>query len=259
MKKDPNQPTLLIHTVFEKSTTWYDNLFNFLLGFVGFNILGFVLGLLLQTTSLNEYQKNMALNFGAYSIMFVIFLAYYLYRRNGFKAILYGFRHFRSIFLAIGIFVIAFFISSIYSLIISSVVKDLSVNANQQAVQDSVLLFPVPSFIMVVLFGPLCEELTYRGGLQTLIARKNKVVAVIVTSLFFAFIHFNWDSVLGLLVQAEGYTINQVYIELLNIPDYIIAGLGLGFAYQISGNLSGSMAAHILNNLLSYILIFVGA
>lgn len=250
---------LTLDPLFQKMTSWKDNLFNLLWGYVGFQILGTVISLIIAKTSLNENQMSMAANFISYSIIFVVFLIYYLIRRGGLEAIKLGFKDGRSIINALFIFIITSLVSSAYLMIMNMIFKDLTSNANQQGVDNIVTLFPVPSFFMVVLMAPICEELTYRGGIQTLIGRKNKVASIIITALIFAFIHFDWSAILGYALKENGYTLQAIYIELINIPSYIIAGVGLGLSYQLTGNISGSMVAHSLNNFLSYLSIVIGA
>lgn len=248
-----------LNPLFQKKTTWKDNLFNFLWGYFAFQLIGTIVQLIVTKTSLNTNQMNMTTNFVSYSVLFVVYLIYYLIKRGGLEAIKAGFKDTKSIFKALFIFIITSIVSSAYTIIMNMIFKDLTSNANQQAVDNIVTLFPVPSFFMVVIMAPICEELTYRGGIQTLIGRKNKIAGVIVTSIIFAFIHFDWSAILGYALNETGYTLEAIYVELINIPSYIIAGLGLGFAYQISGNISGTMVAHSLNNLLSYISILMGA
>lgn len=158
-------------------------------------------------------------------------------------------------------------------------------------------LFSTLSFFEIVLFAPVIEELTYRFGLGGLIVGKKKryVVAILVSSLIFGLIHFNGLTIQMTKLEAEifhkaGESGNSSLIQLaeslnftgfangitetsynsfidhlnilmrnewLNLPIYIISGACLGSAYFFSGKLSSSIFGHALNNLLSYVFMFV--
>ena len=117
-------------------------------------------------------------------------------------------------------------------------------NANQQAANALVTTYPILSVILLGFIGPIVEELTYRVGLFSLLTRVHRAVAYVVTILIFAFIHFDFFAI------GSG----DIIKELLNLPSYIIAGAVLCFLYDRFG-LSASLTAHVLNNLISVLLV----
>ena len=116
-------------------------------------------------------------------------------------------------------------------------------NANQTAIVSLEKLFPFTSLIVFGFIGPICEELTYRTGLFSLLRRKNKFLAYFVTIILFAFIHFNYSNDTATLLN-----------ELLQLPHYMFAAFAFSFTYDKFG-FAGSVSAHITNNVFS--LLFV--
>lgn len=116
-------------------------------------------------------------------------------------------------------------------------------NANQSAAVTMSLNYPILSGIILCLIGPICEEMTYRVGLYSFFRRINIVLAMIVTTIIFAFIHFD-------------FTAEDMINELWNLPSYIVAGLVLTIAYEVRGP-ACSMMAHILYNTFAFIMILL--
>lgn len=128
-------------------------------------------------------------------------------------------------------------ISSGYSSLLQEI--GVGVNANETGVREIISYSPLLAFIMIVILGPLCEELTYRVGLFNLCSRKSRVLAYVVVTAVFALLHFN---PLG----------TNIVVELLNLPDYLIAGFILCYLYDKFG-LPACLVAHMLNNLIGFI------
>lgn len=94
------------------------------------------------------------------------------------------------------------------------------------------------NWLLLVLIGPLCEELTFRAGIQQSLL-ENKLhpwLAAALSALAFALIHGN---------LAQG------------IPAFIV-GFVLGLLYNRTGNLWLCLPAHIANNLLAVVLLAAG-
>lgn len=119
-------------------------------------------------------------------------------------------------------------------------------NINQATLEKIISVYPVLSLIIFGIIGPVVEEFGYRVGLFNFLKRKNRIFAYIISAIIFGLIHFTIPS------TPSGW-IN----ELLQIPNYIIAGALLCFAYEKYG-LSASITAHVLNNFFSVILVMVG-
>lgn len=133
-------------------------------------------------------------------------------------------------------------ITLLYNLIIGSFIE-MEVNQNELAAESMILSFPVLSIIVLGILGPVCEEITYRYGLFSLLNKKSKILAYILTPLIFALIHFDFTG--------------NIVVELLNLPSYIIAGLVLTFAYDKFG-LHTAIIAHVTNNLYAIIMTLIG-
>ena len=131
------------------------------------------------------------------------------------------------------------------SLILSSIISIFITpgdNTNQSEAIKIANNYPIIAFFILALLGPICEELTYRVGLYSFLRRINKWMALGVTALVFAFIHFSFD----------GDMVN----ELISLPSYIVSGLILTYAYEHRGP-ACSMTAHILYNIFAFAMMFV--
>ena len=124
-----------------------------------------------------------------------------------------------------------------------SIFHQVSENANQTAAETFSKNYPILAFFVIGLFGPICEELTYRVGLYSFLRRINKYLAIAVSSIIFAFIHFNFVG-------------KDIINELWNLPSYIISGVILALAYEHRGP-ACSMTAHILYNTFAFLTILV--
>ena len=144
------------------------------------------------------------------------------------------------------LFGLAFFGALIIgSLIIGRIayVAGAQTNENQGIVKKFFESFPVLSFLMMGLFGPICEEFTYRIGLFSFLRRLNRIVAYIITIIVFALIHFSFKQ-------------ETIVNELLNLPSYLFAGALLCFAYEFKGPMC-SITAHCAYNIFSLLLLLI--
>lgn len=114
---------------------------------------------------------------------------------------------------------------------------------NQSIIIQMVKAYPVPTFFVICIMGPLCEEITYRLGLFTLLRRFNKPVAYIFTLLIFTAIHLD-------------YTSTNFINELWNMPGYLLGAAILTISYDLKGPYA-SITCHVINNLVSFISILV--
>jgi membrane protease YdiL (CAAX protease family) len=92
--------------------------------------------------------------------------------------------------------------------------------------------YPVANFIRTCLLAPVVEEILIRGCiLDSLQKRYGLIIALLVSSLVFAILHFN-------------------FVQTLSA---IICGLILGLLYAYTGSLFACILAHFLYNSISYI------
>ena len=152
----------------------------------------------------------------------------------------------------IAIYLIANYAYNLIVLIIERLAKiTVTSNDNQASLNQIIKVLPAPMFFMVVIFAPIVEELTYRQGLFEAIRRKNEKVAIVVTTLIFALIHFDFS---GLITS---YSNELLINELINLPSYIIGGLILTLAYNKHRCITESILTHSAINLISYISIVI--
>ena len=119
----------------------------------------------------------------------------------------------------------------------------VSNNANEASLQSLQDVYPITCLFIFGLVGPICEELTYRVGLFSLLKRKNRAFAYWITILVFALIHFNFSTNPTTLLN-----------EILNLPYYMFAAFAFSFTYEKFG-FAASVTAHIVNNVISLFLV----
>ena len=132
----------------------------------------------------------------------------------------------------------------VYGNLINLIPMPVTDNVNEAAVVSLQSLYPVLSLVLFGFVAPICEELTYRTGLFSLLKRRSRALAYGVTIVVFALIHSN-------------FTITNFFNELLNLPYYAYAAFAFCFTYERYG-FAGSVTAHILNNVISCVLTIIG-
>ncbi|MCR5491321.1 MAG: CPBP family intramembrane metalloprotease [Bacilli bacterium] len=142
--------------------------------------------------------------------------------------------------------VIAF--SMLYSISVSGIYAALGrelpgTNENQSLLNLMIVYNPVVSLIVFGFIGPFTEELGYRVGLFGLASRFGKVLGYVITTVVFAFIHFDFGSF------ADPAALE---VELINLPSYLFSGFAFSFLYAKAG-FSASYTAHALNNVMSVV------
>ncbi|MFD1433045.1 CPBP family intramembrane glutamic endopeptidase [Lacticaseibacillus yichunensis] len=124
---------------------------------------------------------------------------------------------------------------AMYALIITAnaLIMRVGVPQNQQTINELEHLWPWTVFVMVLLIGPLAEELVFRGLFMTLFWTKDNVFnttgAVSCSALAFGLLHephLSWFLVI-----------------------YTVMGLALGFTYRRTRDLRWSLALHVIINL----------
>ena len=199
----------------------------------------------IDKTILDSNLFILGLEIGANCILIIsVFLIIWHYK----SYILKDFCNWRNILIGViaGILIIG--LSQLLSYLIYEV-GNISINSNQVNVETIVKNEPVLAFFAVVILGPIAEELTFRVGLMGLgmkISEKyGKIFAYLLSIVIFIFIHLN------LLGENVNYA-----SEFAAVPSYFVGASLLCIAYD-KGGLSSSIIAHILNNLLGFILVMV--
>ncbi len=238
----------------------------FLLGFVGLSLIALIVQILLEApingtflnseflNTLNEEEiKNSIINFFNsvslfmyYFITFFIFIILIIVNKESLSYIK-SCIHKNAFIEGIAIAIMMFCCSIAYSMFIQMINPSTTSNNNQQGIENAFYAAPLLSFFSIVLFAPVCEELTYRLGLFSLIAKKSKILAYIVTILFFTLIHFDFSV----------KTPKEWTIELINMPAYMIGAIFLCFAYARKGNILTSITAHACYNGIEFLLMLI--
>jgi membrane protease YdiL (CAAX protease family) len=192
------------------------------------------------TLYMQTIDVAMFTNFFAYFAIFGILLVVIF---PVLKPLLGQFKKFRPLLLGLAYGVLILASSIAISVFYYEIGISSSDNANETAVVTMMQAFPLLSFIVFVIFGPVCEEITYRLGLFSGLRRFNKIMAYVVVILLFGLIHFNFKT-------------TDWINELLNLPYYMTAGAILCYVYD-KENLATSMVAHVTNNLISFVTTFI--
>lgn len=91
-------------------------------------------------------------------------------------------------------------------------------------------------FLAIAVFGPFCEEFTFRGAVQgTLQKTTSPWTAILISALLFGIIHMNP----------------------IQIPFAFVLGIFFGWLYYRTGSLIPGLLAHIINNTVGFITIIV--
>ncbi len=209
----------------------------FLIGSLGLILFGLISNIIFRFLKDYDITYAMLVNYSTYvfallALMFAL-LPFIKNIANSFKKLWV-------IPVGIGLGIGLIFISMGYNIIIRLIFKSTTSNDNQQSIEIIYNNYLFPSLILFGLIGPLCEEITYRLGLFTLLKRINKILPYIIAPIVFGLIHFNVSS-------------TNIVNELINLPNYIIAGLYLCFVYNQFG-FTASYIAHATNNIIPILL-----
>lgn len=235
----------------------YKAILCFGIGWIGISIIATliytIIGLFIDLSSINEINqiKIMGLvNFACYLVVCVSLLL--VLGKPVINKLLKQFKNLNNLGKGLMYGFILLGSSVIYNLIVLLIYPDFGSNANQNTVVEMIKMYPVLSFFSVALFAPIAEEITYRLGLAGTIAKKSKVLAIVVSSLLFGLIHSAFID-LSFLSMTKLEIIN----EAIALPPYIISGLVMGIAYIKEDSLAVSITAHMTNNFIAYIQSFI--
>lgn len=235
--QNPNEE--LSHRLYPISTPVgvFREVFLFLMGFLGFQIIGILVGMFaLRFGDEESLIFKTITNYGSYALLSVS-LSLIVWKK--WPLVLSVFKNHRTYLgFAVGIILVAF--NLIYGLILSR--NGIGSNANQDQLVLVVNNSPVLGFILLGILGPICEELTYRLGLFNVLKRVHISLAYILVPIIFALIHFNFT--------------DPSLVEWLNLPNYIVCGLILTFTHDRL-SVGASSIAHVINNIVALSLILV--
>ena len=133
-----------------------------------------------------------------------------------------------------------------------------SSSTNQDVVVSIVSDSTILGFLLIVIAGPLFEEVIFRLGVYRIFTNKGKkmeVVGLIITTLLFALIHME---VTFATVFSDMSNPNWAALwgDMLVLPLYISAGFGVTFSYYKSKNFMTPVLLHVTWNLIQFIIIY---
>lgn len=132
------------------------------------------------------------------------------------------------------IIIVLFLVLSFISNII--LVNLLKQEASNQEIAVSMLTsFPLLGIIAICLFGPFVEEIIYR------LPYKKNWLSIIISTIVFTFAHIS----------------NFSLIQILFFIPYLFLSISFSFAYFKNENIILSTTTHILNNLISVVLLLI--
>ena len=196
------------------------------------------------------------LGYGAY----VAFLFMYL-KKEKYQKILKGFN--KSNFYTALIFAVILYLGSIAtSNLVTLIFGEVSSNANQDSLNESMMKYPLIVALFSVIFAPIVEELVFRFTIFKSIAKKSRVLAYIVTVLSFAGIHFISSlSVLMMNLQdplvVKDFAYQIFFDDLKSLPIYVVAALILTISYDINKNIATNIMIHAFYNLSQVIMMLL--
>ena len=241
--------------------------FMFLVGFLGLQIIGFLVELVLELIGIGQYPAGSEMTLADFITKFfkqpwvllttngftylIIIGFIFLILRKDVKRLGKEFNNWVPYVAGVAGFAVLFIVDLLWGQASRAIIAANGItpqsNQNQTTIVALVRASPFVSLLIFGLMGPFAEEMTYRVGLFGFASRFGKVAGYIVTALIFGFIHFGWSAIF-----TPAYP-GQLIVELANIPSYIFAGVIFCFLYDRYG-FGASLTAHLINNVVSILL-----
>lgn len=144
-------------------------------------------------------------------------------------------------FIGIGLVLVFVFQSMVWP----TVLQNLGVptdNTNTQQVAEWVKASPVLMGVLLIVVGPIVEEVLYRFAIFRTLHRLNPLLGHIVTALLF-----------GLQHVAVAVLVNGNTVEWWQLPGYVVFSLVMSGLYVRSGTLAIPAAVHMASNALGFL------
>lgn len=184
-------------------------------------------------------------NYTLYSILFIgLLLVMFNIIKNDFLKITSFGKTLKASLIGLGMVYLFNILGNMVSIVISALLKEKVIEtANEMVITDTLksggALLMV---ISVVILGPIVEELIFRKSIFSLF--KNKIFALIISSLIFAFIHLTEETSLKGVI--------------ISLPAYLIPGLVFGYIYYKNDeNILVPTLTHVFSNLISVVLLYL--
>lgn len=160
------------------------------------------------------------------------------------------------IFVCIGASIGMSYVLSILDTIIFERILNLpptTTNANQSSIELLFAKSPVIAMLLVVVGAPIIEELIFRYFIFGGIARKNVVLAFIMSGLIFGLVHMGIT--ISEFVQSGFSDTASLINDFRQLPDYIGSGVVFCYVYYKTKTILTPILGHAVHNLISGIAI----
>ncbi len=284
-KQDSEKRSLFAYSELNETTPTWKKIVLFVVGYLGFQLIATLVSIVITLTPLYDRSTQTLSLLGSTLINFISYLIgagviigiCFIGKDNAAKKIFVPFKDKKTyVWGGIG-FLMLIAVGILFNLLYSFI-PGYKENSNQSSLDTMGRSYPFLVFFMASILAPIVEEITYRAGLCDLLGKKNRWLGIILSSILFGLIHFDFSAVLALLSPKTGYTdsmgqfvqytaeqlakiketnLNALYVELMNLPNYILCGVVLGFVYCRTGSLSTSIFTHFLNNAYSTLSIII--
>lgn len=139
--------------------------------------------------------------------------------------------------------VVAYFLQQALTYLVTIIELPFGINGDNQnnaAVQDMLEYGYGTMFGIVVFLAPITEEVLFRGAVFGTLRRKSRIWAYVITILLFGLLHV-WQFVL----------MEDDWMYLIHVIDYIPATWALCWVYERTGTIWSPIALHMLVNAIS--------
>lgn len=134
-------------------------------------------------------------------------------------------------------FFLLIYLSNILLSILLSFITPQDTSVNQEALQLMLTQTPILTISVALVFAPLVEEIIFRGILFNLFKKHGFIIAALISSLLFGFIH--------ILPNSIG--------DLPFVFVYATMGWIIAYSYHKTGNIFTAITLHFINNLVAII------
>ena len=145
--------------------------------------------------------------------------------------------------LMISLLILSLIVNYIYDLTHDQVLR-IDSNSNQSGLEEQIKMAPIYGFLVIVILGPLMEEMAFRYGMIG--SFRNKWFGLVISSVIFGSLH--------LMASIPSHTLTE---DLWTLPSYLLTGFIFGLLYIKTDNIVYSFGLHLTTNFIAFVLVFV--
>ena len=137
-------------------------------------------------------------------------------------------------------------------------INSSSSSSNQSSVVSMVESYPFLGFLLIVVAGPIFEEVIFRLGLFRAFLNKGKkmeILGFVISLILFVSIHFMATA--SAVISSKDMTL--LVNDLLTIPGYVIAGFAVTFTYYKTKNFITPVIFHMTWNFTQFLIIIISS